>query len=264
MSTKEELIYKVEQGVARIIMNRPAQMNSMSHGLLQGIWEAFGEAARDDEVRCAVLSGTGEAFSAGGDMGVLKQWSQSSATVVYRHMKEVGEVVMRVYCFPKPLITAVNGVAVGGGCSLALCGDVILASERARFGMVFSRHNLGPDMGASFLLPRLVGVLRAKELLFSGRIISAQEAFSYGMVSQVVPDHELEARAMEMAHEMAAWAPQAICLGKALLQRSMAGADLGEMLELEAQAQAILFNSDDTREAIKAFLEKRKPVFRNR
>jgi 2-(1,2-epoxy-1,2-dihydrophenyl)acetyl-CoA isomerase len=260
----EELIYKVEEGVARIVMNRPAQMNSMSHGLLEGLWEAFGEAARDDAVRCVILTGTGEAFSAGGDMGVLKEWSQSSATVVYRHMKEVGELVMRVYSFPKPLVTAVNGVAVGGGCSLALCGDLILASDRARFGMVFSRHNLGPDMGASFLLPRLVGVLKAKELLFSGKIISAQEAFSCGMVSRVVPNDELDATAMEKAKEMTMWAPQAISMGKALIQRSMAGAGLEELLEMEAQVQAILFNSEDTREAIKAFLEKRKPVFRNR
>ncbi len=262
--SSEELIYKVEEGVARMVMNRPAQMNSMSHSLLQSIWEAFGEAARDEAVRCVVLTGTAEAFSAGGDLGVLKEWSQSSAALVYGKMKEVGDVVMRVYSFPKPLVTAVNGVAVGGGCSLALCGDLILASDRARFGMVFSRHNLGPDMGASFLLPRLVGVLRAKELLFSGRIISAQEAFSYGMVSQVVPHEELEAVALERAKEMAMWAPQAISLGKALIHRSMAGASLGELLEMEAQAQAILFNSEDTREAIRAFLEKRKPVFRNK
>jgi 2-(1,2-epoxy-1,2-dihydrophenyl)acetyl-CoA isomerase len=262
--SKEELIYKVEDGVARMVMNRPAQMNSMSQGLLQKIWDAFGEATRDDGVRCVVLTGTDEAFSAGGDMGVLKEWSQSSATVVYRHMKAVGEVVLRVFSFPKPLVTAVNGVAVGGGCSLALCGDVILASDRARFGMVFSRHNLGPDMGASFLLPRLVGVLRAKELLFSGKIISAQEALLYGMVSQVVPHQDLDTVAMERAREMAMWAPQAITLGKALIHRSAAGAGLEELLEMEAQAQAILFNSEDTREAIRAFLEKRKPVFRNR
>lgn len=260
----DELIYTREDRVARIVMNRPAQMNSMSHSLLQGIWDAFGEAASDDSVRCVVLTGTGEAFSAGGDMGVLKEWSQSSATIVYRHMKAVGEVVLRVFSFPKPLITAVNGVAVGGGCSLALCGDVILASDRARFGMVFSRHNLSPDMGASFILPRLVGVLRAKELIYSGRIISAEEAFSYGMVSQVVPHDQLESVAMERAREMSTWATQAICLGKALIYRSMAGADMAELLEMEAQAQAILFNSEDTREAIKAFLEKRKPVFRNR
>lgn len=260
----DELIYTVQEGVARMVMNRPSRMNSLSHSLLEGIWEAFGEASRDEAVRCAVLTGTGEAFSAGGDLEVLRQWSQSSATVVYRHMKAVGEVVQRVFSFPKPLITAVNGVAVGGGCSLALCGDVILSSDKARFGMVFSRHNLGPDMGASFLLPRLVGVLRAKELLYSGRIISAQEALSYGMVSQVVPHDELEDVAMAKAKEMATWATQALSLAKALVHSSMAGAGMAELLEMESQAQAVLFNSDDTREAIEAFLEKRRPVFRNR
>jgi 2-(1,2-epoxy-1,2-dihydrophenyl)acetyl-CoA isomerase len=262
--SQQDLLYTKEDGVGRIVMNRPAQMNSMSQGLLQGLEEAFLDAGKDDQVRAVVLTGVGEAFSAGGDMGVLKEWSQSSATVVYRHMKAVGELVLKVFSLPKPLITAVNGVAVGGGCSLALCGDVILASDRARFGMVFSRHNLGPDMGASFLLPRLVGMLRAKDLIYSGRLISAQDALSYGMVSEVLPHEDLDTAAMERARKMATWATQAIGLGKTLLHQSAAGGDMATALELEAQAQAILFNSQDAREAIQAFLEKRKPVFQNR
>lgn len=259
-----ELIFTKEDAVAIITMNRPAQMNSLSRSLLEALWEAFGEVARDDSIRCVILTGAGEAFSAGGDMGVLKEWSESPPSVVYRQMKAVGEVVLRVFSLAKPLISAVNGVAVGGGCSLALCGDLILASDRARFGMVFSRNNLGPDMGASFLLPRLVGVLRAKELLYSGRIISAQEALSYGLVSEVVPHDELFAVALAKAKEMAAWATQAITMSKALVHRSMAGASLEELLEMEAQAQAILFHCEDTKEAVRAFLEKRKPTFRNR
>ncbi len=260
----DDVLYSKESGVARIVMNRAAHMNSMSLGLLEGLWESLADAEKDGQVRAVVLTGSGEAFSAGGDMGILKEWSQSSATAVYRHMKGVGELVMKVFSLPKPLITAVNGVAVGGGCSLALCGDVILASDKARFGMVFSRHNLGPDMGASFLLPRLVGLLRAKEIIYSGRILSSQEAASYGMVSEVIPHEELDAKAMERARKMATWATQAIALGKSLLHQSAAGGDMATALELEAQAQAILFNSGDTREAIQAFLEKRKPVFQNR
>lgn len=261
---EDELILERVDDVAILRMNRPAQMNSLSHSLLGRLWEAFGDLVQDDSARCLILTGTGESFSAGGDMGVLKEWSESPPSLVYRQMKMVGEVVMRIFNFPKPLITAVNGVAVGGGCSLALCGDVVMASEKARFGMVFSRNNLGPDMGASFILPRLVGVLKAKELIYSGRIISAQEAHSLGMVSEVVPHEVLMERALERAKEMAKWAPQAIAFGKTLLHRSMAGASMEELLEMEAQAQAILFNCEDTKEAVKAFLEKRKPVFKNR
>lgn len=261
---ENELILERWEGVVIVRMNREAQMNSLSRSLLRALWDVFGDLGADDSTRCVILTGSGESFSAGGDMGVLREWSESPPSLVYRQMKAVGEVVGRIFNFPKPLITAVNGVAVGGGCSLALCGDVIIASDKARLGMVFSRNNLGPDMGASFILPRLVGPLRAKELIYSGRIISAHEALSLGMVSEVVPHQQLMERAMERGREIAAWAPQAVAFGKALIHRSMEGASLEELLEMEAQAQAILFNCEDTREAVRAFFEKRKPVFKNR
>jgi 2-(1,2-epoxy-1,2-dihydrophenyl)acetyl-CoA isomerase len=261
---EQDVLYTKEGGVARIVMNRPAQMNSLSHGVLQGLEHAMTDAAHDDGVRAVLLTGTGEAFSAGGDMGILREWIDASPTVVYRHMKRVGELVMRAFTMPKPMITAVNGVAVGGGCSLALCGDLILASDRARMGMVFSRHNLGPDMGASFILPRLVGLLRAKELIYSGRLVPAEEARQYGMVSEVIPHEELGRASLERARKMAGWATQAIALGKALIHRALAEGDMAAALEAEAQAQALLFKSEDTHEAIRAFLEKRKPQFQNR
>lgn len=150
-------------------------------------------------------------------------------------------------------------MALGGGCSLALLGDVILASDRAQFGMIFSRLNLGPDMGASFLLPRLVGLVRAKDLIYSGRIISAEEAFLYGMVSEVCPHENLMARAMKRAQELALGATQAIGMAKDLLNRSTGGYEMASTLDLEAKVQAILLNSKETREAIQAFLKKHKP-----
>lgn len=261
----EELVrYTKSQSVARIELNRPAQLNALNAGMLKGLLDAFEDAEQDPDVRSILLTGAGDAFCAGGDLGVIEQWSRSSAVEICRSMKEVGRVVLRIYHVSKPLVTAVNGAAVGGGCSLALCGDVILASDRARFGMVFSRFNLGPDMGGSYILPRLVGVLRAKELIYSGRIITAQEALSYGMVSEVIPHHSLVEEAEKRARRMAQWATQAIGMAKGLIHASLAGGDLCEALEREASAQALLFQSEDTKEGIGAFLENRKPAFRNR
>jgi len=261
----EEFVrYTKSQAVARIELNRPAQLNALNAGMLRGLLDAIEDAEQDPEVRSILLTGAGEAFCAGGDLGIIEQWSRSSAVEVYRSMREVGRVVLRVYDVPKPLITAVNGAAVGGGCSLALCGDVILASDRARFGMVFSRYNLGPDMGGSYILPRLVGVLRAKELIYTGKIITAQEALAYGMVNEVIPHERLMEEAEKRAQKMARWATQAIGMAKGLIHASLAGGDLSEALEREAEVQALLFQSEDTREAIRAFLESRKPQFRNR
>jgi 2-(1,2-epoxy-1,2-dihydrophenyl)acetyl-CoA isomerase len=258
------VIYSVEDGVARIVMNRPESLNAINFELSSQLYKAFSDAREDNSVRVAILTGAGKAFSAGGDMSTLKEWTESSPTEIYRMMKDVGELMKFIISFPKPLITAVNGPAVGGGCSLALSGDIIIASESASFGQVFSRLNLVADMGSSFLLPNLVGILRAKELIFSGRIISAKEAQSYGMVSEVVPDEKFHQVVEERAKKMARWATRAIGMAKVIINKWAEGADLDTILELEAKSQALLFQTEDTREGIMAFLEKRKPDFKNR
>ena len=248
---EEEVQYSRADGVARIVLNRPARLNAFTQTLVRGLHRAFIDAEQDPEVRCILLTGAGEAFSSGGDLSLLHQLACSSAMEVYGIIKEGFDTIHQIYSIPKPVITAVNGVATGAGCSLALCGDVILASDRARFGMVFSQLNLAPDTGASFLLPKLVGLLRAKDLIYSGRIISAEEALSYGMVSEVFPHDQLQARAMERAQIMSRWPTQAIKIAKNLLHRSVAGGDLATILELEAEAQSMLLSSENVKEAIR-------------
>ena len=257
----KEVIYTKEEGVAKIVLNRPGQLNAINIAMGRELKEAITTAELDDEVRAVLLTGAGDAFCSGGDLAMLKEWTESSSAVVYRHMRSVGDIIQKLHSIQKPVITAVNGAAVGGGCSLALCGDIILASENARFGMAFSRYNLGPDMGGAYLLPRLVGLLRAKELIYSGRIIPADEALSYGMVSEVIERDRLMDEAESRAKKMARWATQALGMSKNILHESMAGASMVEILDMEAGAQAILFKTEDSAEAIKAFLENRKPEF---
>jgi 2-(1,2-epoxy-1,2-dihydrophenyl)acetyl-CoA isomerase len=257
--SEAEILYTKTGKVAKIILNRPAKLNALNQTLMQKLGEAFMDAEQDPEVGSILLTGAGDAFSSGGDLEMLERLNKCSAAEVYQIMRRDFEVVLKIYTIPKPLITVVNGMALGGGCSLALLGDVILASDRAQFGMIFSRLNLGPDMGASFLLPRLVGLIRAKDLFYSGRVISAEEAFSYGMVSEVCPHENLMAKAMKKAQELALGTTQVIGIAKDLLNRSTGGYEMASALDLEAKVQAILLNSQKTREAIQAFLKKHKP-----
>lgn len=188
--------------------------------------------------------------------GEIERLSQASSNEIYLFMRELNEVVRKVVQFPKPLLTAVNGAALGGGCCFALTGDVVIASEKATFGFIFSRFNLIADTGSSFILPRLVGSIRARDLIFSGRIFSAKEAEEYGLVTQVVTGEDLDETVMDRAREMSEWPTEAIGMNKWILEKAEAGYDLEALLELEARTQTILFCSTDTHEKIKSFLEK--------
>jgi 2-(1,2-epoxy-1,2-dihydrophenyl)acetyl-CoA isomerase len=257
-----EVIYRKVGKVAEILLNRPARINALNQNLIRKLGQAFTEAEQEPAVGCILLSGAGSGFSSGGDLEMLDRLTKCTAAEVHESAQKDFALMLNVYSVGKPLITAVNGVALGGGCSLALCGDIILASDRARFGMTFSRFNLGPDMGASFLLPRLVGLLRAKELIYSGRIISAEEALSYGMVSEVCPHEQLMETAMNKAHQMAQGATQAIVMAKKLLHRSTGIHEMASALDLEAKAQAILLTSEGTKKKLRAFLKNHRSEVR--
>ena len=175
-------------------------------------------------------------------------------------MRLLGRLVLRLHDIPKPTIAAVNGVAVGAGCNLALGCDLIIAADTARFSEIFARRGLNLDGGGSWLLPRLIGLHKAKELAFLAEIISAEEAERYGIVNRVVPAGDLDKVVADLAHRIAAQPPIQISITKKLLNQSLS-VSMAEAVEFEDVAQSLAFSTHDTTEAMRAFVEKRDPKF---
>jgi 2-(1,2-epoxy-1,2-dihydrophenyl)acetyl-CoA isomerase len=186
-----------------------------------------------------------------------------SSTDAYAAMAEVGAAAAALHRVPKPTIAAVDGVAVGAGMNLALGCDIVIASDRARFSEIFVKRGLTLDFGGTWLLPRLVGLARAKELALTGRIIGATEALAYGMIAGVVPPEELVSTAATVAAEIAAGAPLAQRFAKQGIDRSFE-MSFDEALAYEQKAQTVLFNSEDLIEGVTSFIEKRPPEFKGR
>ena len=228
--------------------------------------DAWGDlaAAFDDfeasEQRAMVVIGTGEDFCAGADLGE-GFGSLDNAAANVQMMRRAGSAAMALHRLSKPTVAAVDGVAVGGGMNLALGCDVVVATDRARFSEIFVRRGLTLDLGGTWLLPRIVGLARAREIALTGRIVAATEALAIGMVARVVEPGELSAVAGALAAELATGAPLAQHFIKAGLDRSFA-MTFEQALTFEEQAQAILLSSDDVDEGAAAFLEKRPPRFR--
>lgn len=256
----ETLIREQDGPVALVTMNRPQKRNALDRKMLSELQSAFTDLAADAFVRAIVLTGAGGAFCAGADLSSVLE-DIASAAAFHLRMRELNRLMESIASCPKPVIAAVDGVAVGGGCNLALVCDIVLASETARFAELFVRRGLTVDMGGTWALPRRIGLHRAKELAFLGDTLDAAEAERIGLVNRVVPTAELAETAKSLATRIAANAPLAIRLTKEGLNRS-ATMNLSDSLEYEAQAQSICFGSEDCREGILAFLEKRSPVFR--
>ena len=218
----------------------------------------FEEIAKDDDVRAAVITGAGRAFSAGGD---IKTWEDlKDDNKLKQIMEYVHRNVTSIINIEKPVIAMVNGDAVGAGCNLALACDLVIASENARFGEVFVRMGLGSDWGGAYILPRLIGMAKAKELLFTGKIISAQEALKLGLINSVVPSKKLEETVMKLAEKLSRSATKAIGMTKTFLNKAWQ-MDIKEAMEYETSMQKELLKSVDHQEAVNAFFNKSKPVF---
>ncbi len=209
-----------------------------------------------------VITGTGRAFCSGGHISELQSLAES-AIRAREGLLKTGKLIMRIAALEKPVIAAVNGTAVGAGCNLALAADIVIASESAVFSEIFVRIGLLPGAGGMFILPRLIGVSNAKRLCFTGDMVNAAEAERMGLVSKVVPAEELEAEALGLAERLAKGPTKAIGLMKTIINRGLSS-DLAAVCEYEAQAQAILFQTEDFREGVQAFQEKREPKFQGR
>ena len=206
-----------------------------------------------------VLTGEGGAFCSGAD---LTDGDRQDVHALVS-MRSIGAIALALQSIPKPSIAKVRGVAAGAGCNMALACDLVVASEDARFTQIFARRGMVVDFGGSWLLPRLVGMQRAKELAFFGDFVSAADAHHLGLVNRVFPEDDIDAFVDEWAERLAAGPPLALSMTKSMLSHSFE-TSIEEALEDEATCQALCIGTQDTREAIKAFVEKRSPVFRGR
>lgn len=245
-----------DDGVAVVRINRPEAKNALNTAVRQSLAEHFRALAFDDRVRAVVLTGGDQFFVAGAD---IREFAQASSMEMYlRHTEYLWEAISR---FPKPVIAAVNGFALGGGCELAMHCDIIVAGESARFGQPEVKLGIMPGAGGTQRLIRAVGKFQAMRMVLTGCLIKAPEAFTMGLVSEVVADDQTQPRALQLAAEIAALPPLAVAQIKEV---TLAGADmpLEGALALERKAFQLLFDSKDQKEGAAAFLEKRKPNFR--
>jgi 2-(1,2-epoxy-1,2-dihydrophenyl)acetyl-CoA isomerase len=259
----ETLIVERKDGVVTVTMNRPARKNAANSTMWAELLETFEDVAADRHDRVMVLTGAGDAFCSGADLGGAAGVAGRDGDPYLLQMRALGDVALRLHRLSKPTIAKVGGVAAGAGMSMALGCDLVVASDTARFSQIFSKRGLSVDFGASWLLPRFIGLHRAKELAFFADIIDAQQAAEFGLVNRVVPADQLDAFVDEWAVRLAAGPPLALSMTKAMLNNSFNLA-MDQSLEEEARSQSVNFASADTAEAIAAFAEKREPLFEGR
>ena len=256
-----ELLETIENGVATLTFNRPERLNALSTPIMQGLLDGLPRLAGDPAVKVVVLTGAGRAFCAGGDVKDMAQGGERrSVPEATAHLRSRMEVSRILHGLPKPTIAMINGPAAGAGLALALACDLRIASTSARLVTAFVRVGFSGDFGGSYFLTRLAGTAKARELYFTGRPVEADEALSLGLVNRVVPDEELAAVTMELARSLARGPSIALSLMKRNLNCAESG-DLTELLDMEAVHQVQTGRTEDHREAAKAFVEKRAPIF---
>ncbi|HEV8369364.1 MAG TPA: enoyl-CoA hydratase-related protein [Pyrinomonadaceae bacterium] len=258
----ETIQLEMLQAVGLLTLNRPDKLNALTVEVARDFQSAVGEAL-DKGARVIVITGAGRAFSAGGDLREMQTIAGREGRLEAffdEPLRILNEAILLIRQTPIPFIAAVNGVASGGGCNLALACDLVFAAESARFNQAFIKIGLSPDCGGTFILPRLVGWKRAAELMFTGDMVTAEAAMELGMITGVTPDTELMSHAMAMAERLASAPTAAIAQIKKLLEASAVN-DYGGQLELERKAQIESGKTKDFVEGVAAFLEKRPPRF---
>lgn len=252
------ILYRVTNGVAHILLNRPEKYNSFNKEMALLLQEQLDDAAQDDTVRCILMSGAGKAFCAGQDLGETSDPSNLDFESIL--VERYNPIVLRMRQINKPIICAVNGVAAGAGANLAIAGDIVLAKQTAVFVQAFINIGLIPDCGGTFMLPRLVGAQRAMALCITGDKVSADAAVQMGMIYKSIPDEQFEQETIALAEKLAQMPTEGIALTKQLLNQSFEQT-LTQQLEQEMRLQVAAGNTQDFKEGVSAFLEKRKPNF---
>ena len=260
----EAIILGKEDGVATITLNRPEASNAFTLQMFQELYDALENIRLDKETRVVLLKGMGKNFCAGADVEEFLPVLQRNIVECHSLLRElIYRTYLAIWNLEKPVIAAVNGVAVGGGCDLALLCDLRIASQNARFSEIYVNIGVPPDSGGTWLLPRLVGLAKACELIFSGDIIDANEAQRIGLVNKVVPNEDLEQEAKAMALKMAKGPTIAIGLAKSAIHEGLT-MDLAQALEAAAAKINICFQTEDFTEGLNALAEKRPPQFKGR
>lgn len=258
----KSLIYEVDDGIATVRLNDPERLNALTFETYEELEKLTKNLASDEQVKVLVLTGTGKGFCAGGSVHeIIAKLLKMKTDDLYRFTRMTCNVVKNMRQLKKPIIAAVNGIAAGAGAMLALASDLRIVSDRAKFAFLFTKVGLaGADMGALYLLPKIVGQGKATELLFLGDPIDAQEAFRIGLANRVVPHEKLMEEAYSLARRLRDGPRYALGVTKELLNLE-ADMTLEAALETEATAQARCMETNDFREGYRAFIEKRAPEF---
>lgn len=257
------VVVERQGAVAILRMNRPERMNAYDFEMGDGLLSALAAVAHDPDVRCVVFTGSGKAFSAGGDVGLMGGRMEDAPRLFLDLTVRLHAFIASLRRCRKPVVSAVNGVAAGAGFSMALAGDLVVAAESARFALAYQNVGLSPDGGATFFLARTVGTHRAMELTLTGRTLSAGDAASWGLVQRVFPDDSFETDTAELAGRIAAGPTLAYGKAKELFNRALLQ-PLETQMEEERQGIAESSRTGDFREGVRAFLAKEKARFRGK
>ncbi len=263
MNQPKSFLYELtDSGVATIMLNRPERLNALTFEVYRELTDTFASLKDEKEVRAVVITGAGRAFCSGGDVhDIIGELFSRDMEGLLEFTRMTCELIANMRALPQPIIASLNGTTAGAGACIALASDIRIASDEARIAFLFVKVGLsGADMGAAYLLPRVVGLAKATELLYTGDFISAKQAEAIGLYNQVVAADQLASTTREFAERLATGPAFALAKTKEMLNREM-NMSLSAALESEAQAQAICMQHPDYREAYEAFVAKRAPKF---
>lgn len=262
-TTSDTVLWAVADHVATVTLNRPEKLNALNAELMDALVPTVERLAEDSEVRCVVITGAGRGFCAGGDIADMASGTAIGDESPVAHLRRREEVSRLLHEMPKPTIAMLNGPAAGAGLSIALACDIRIAAESARFSTAFARVGFSGDYGGTWMLQRLVGPAKARELYFTAELIDAREAERIGMVNRTVPDEQLASETRALAERIAQGPPIALARMKQNMNLGLIS-DYSTLLDAEAEGMIMSAMTEDNREALKAFLEKRPPQFHGR